>query len=231
MSHLMPAMPAQAASLPRAPSRGLWGRWTLATMAGELGGFAVPTLAYALVWMAGISDRGAYPLLLLAGAMEGAILGGAQWLVLRWWVPAIRWQAWIGATAAGATLAWAIALLPSTIGGFDTLAPSILVSGAVVLGLVFVLSLGGAQWWVLRRHLAKAGWWIIVNAFAWPVGVAIPVVAMAAIPDDVSAPVRAVVALGSGVMMGAVVGAITGAALVWLLRAQEGRGESGVATS
>jgi hypothetical protein len=224
MSHVIPAMPAQAAPLPRAPSRGLWGRWTLATMAGELGGFAVPTLAYALVWMVGVSDRAAYPLLLLAGAMEGAILGGAQWLVLRWWVPAIRWQAWIGATAAGATIAWGIGLLPSTIGGLDSIAPSILVSSAVVLGLVFVLSLGGAQWWVLRRHLAKAGWWIIVNAVAWPMGVAIPVVALSVIADEVSASVRAVVALGSGMMMGAVVGAVTGAALVWLLRSQEARG-------
>jgi hypothetical protein len=231
MSHAMSTMPAQAAPLPHAPSRGLWGRWTLATMAGELGGFAVPTLAYALVWMAGVSDRGAFPMLLMAGAMEGAILGGAQWIVVRWWVPAIRWQAWIGATTAGAALAWAIGLLPSAIGGLDTIAPSILVSGAVVLGLVFVLSLGGAQWWVLRRHLTKARWWIVVNAVAWPVGVAIPVIALSAIPDDVSAPVRAVVALGSGVMMGAVVGAITGAALVWLLRTQEGCGESGVATS
>ena len=65
--------------------------------------------------------------------------------------------------------------------------------------------------------------WVLANAIAWPLGVAVPFVGLALVPDGSPAAVWAAVGIVSGVLMGAVVGAITGIALVWLLRTRPSR--------
>ena len=51
----------------------------------------------------------------LLGAYEGAIVGLAQWLVLRQRLPAIARRSWIWATVAGAMAAWFLGMLPGTV--------------------------------------------------------------------------------------------------------------------
>jgi|GEM_PF-4337060 len=77
-------MPQQSITVSQ-PLRGkqLWAGWTLATAAGELIGFAIPAAVGATVVAVGIADGPRFPLLVAAGVAEGAILGLAQWLVLR----------------------------------------------------------------------------------------------------------------------------------------------------
>jgi hypothetical protein len=41
---------------------------------------------------------------------------------------------------------------------------------AAAMGLVLGPVLGVPQWWVLRRHVAHAWWWIPANAAAWALG-------------------------------------------------------------
>jgi len=203
----------------------LWLWWVLATAGGELVGFAVPaSVGAAAAWASGRMDsRAAAPamlgLMVLAGVTEGALLGFAQSLVLRRYLHEMaRWE-WVLATAVAAGVAWTIGMMPSTVRDLAAIDPIVLAIGAVLLGPVFVASIGLAQWVVLRRYIQKAGWWVLANAIAWPLGVAVPFAGLAMLPEAVPVAVRVVVGVVSGVLMGVVVGAITGVALAWLLRA------------
>ncbi len=94
----------------------------------------------------------------------GVVVGFAQWLVLRKVIQGSGW--WILATALGAPLGLAI----SNIVHLSLVGVSVYVVagglGMAALGLV----IGIAQWWVLRRHLSKAGWWIFASTASWSVG-------------------------------------------------------------
>ena len=203
----------------------LWRRWTLATTVGELLGFAVPALAGAAVILAlgepdGLATALAFAALLtLAGAGEGAVLGTAQARVLVRAIPALSRRAWVIATALAAALAWSIGMLPSTVIGRWEIPPLLIGAAAVVLVPVLLGSIGAAQWLVLRRSLPGAALWIPANAIAWIAGLPFTVVPPMLLPN--SSPVAAFVTVGiaGGVLMGATVGAITGVALVRLLRA------------
>ncbi|MEK7323711.1 MAG: hypothetical protein AAB217_00475, partial [Chloroflexota bacterium] len=196
----------------------LWWRWVLAMTGGELVGFAVPAIVGAVVAGLNLPQIALMVSVVLAGIGEGAVLGTAQWLALRRSIEKMRWQEWVAPTALAAGFAWVIGMTPSTFVDFSTTAPAVLVSGGIVLGILFVLSMGGAQWLVLRRYVPRAGWWIAANAIAWPAGVAMPFITLGLIPDDASVPVMIVAGIVGGVLMGIVVGAITGVALVRLLR-------------
>ncbi len=97
---------------------------------------------------------------ILAGLITGAVIGLAQWLVLR--------QAfdlsplWIVATAIGmaAGLAFGTGVL-----GTETVGTSLLIR-AVITGL----TIGLAQWLLLRMHIPANGWWIVVIAVGWVIG-------------------------------------------------------------
>ncbi len=88
----------------------------------------------------------------------------------------------------------------------------------------FLLSMGGAQWLVVRHHVTHAGWWIAANAVAWPIGVTVPVVGMTLIPDGAAAASMAAVGVLSGLLMGLIVGALTGVAFVFLVLPPDGHG-------
>jgi hypothetical protein len=184
---------------------------------GELGGFALPALAGAALYFSGLPEGPLFRVILVAaGAGEGAVLGLAQFLALRRSLPRLSAPAWIGGTAAAAALAWTIGLIPSTLSAPPALSPA-LVAVAVPLGLLFLLSIGGVQWLELRRHVRHAGRWIAANAIAWPLGVAVPVIALSLLPDGTPAALMALAGLVSGAGMGALVGALTGLTLVKLL--------------
>jgi hypothetical protein len=64
-------------------------------------------------------------------------------------------------------------------------------------GVAAGLATGTAQWLILRHEIQWAGWWIIINVVAWTTGMAL---------------------LPGILLTGTMVGAITGIALVLLLR-------------
>ncbi len=78
----------------------------------------------------------------------------------------------------------------SALEGVDTL----------VWGGVIGAVTGTMQWFVLRRQVARAGWWVLVSIVSW------------AVSQAVGAYVQ------SGAALGIVYGIIAGTALVWLLR-------------
>lgn len=209
-------------SHPTLAGRALWWRWTVATATGELLGFAVPAAAapFLMQRLGALPDRQRalilLPLLILAGLVEGAVLAGGQWLVLRRALPTIAARAWLLPTALAAGLAYLLGMTPSTLADLGASTAAVIAAGLLVSPLLLA-SIGLAQWTALRRHLPRAGWWVPANAAAWLAGLPLTFIGIALVPDG--SPIAAYVAAGvvSGWLMGAVVGAITGLALVHLL--------------
>jgi len=144
--------------------------WLLWVTLGETVGFLAPVLAQLAVGGSAVVA----PALILAGAVEGTVLGWTQSTVLRSRLPALSRRRWVGATAIGAAAAWFIGLLPAEWADvWQTWPATGQVVAAVVLATVLVCALGYAQWFELRRHLRGAGWWILGSAAAWCAGLAV----------------------------------------------------------
>ena len=203
---------------PSAAARELWRRWTLGTAAGELVGFAAPALVMAAGTMGGWNDTAQLLSILLSGAVEGAALGLAQFIALRPAFPALSGRAWVLGTALGAVVAYLLAMIAVALFGAGTIPVVLLVLAGVALGAGFLVSIGLSQWLVLRKHLRHAGWWIPANAAAWTIGVAVPFGTFALVPDGAPFWAWATAGIAGGVLMGLVVGALTGMALVRLWR-------------
>jgi hypothetical protein len=150
----------------------------------------------------------------LSEVIFGALLGTAQWLVLRrvlmagWWVPAtcLGWAiaGTIGGFLAGGSV--------STIGPDDGPVPPIV---AVLVGYPLIaVILGGFQWLVLRRTVDGAGWWPIGNlagllvgyavGFAVVMSIFVNAVHLLAPTDFPSATVFMLVGVVAGILYGAV---------------------------
>lgn len=195
----------------------------------RLGGWQLWTwwaLAHALIVALCLVLPCAFLVLAAAGAV-------AQWLVLRRWLPGAA--AWPLHTAGGILagvpfLAWAF---------FDSANRS---DGAnVTLFALFSTVVGLAQWFPLRTHVDRAGWWIAASAAGgalfWPAYEAIwswanalytefPIRWLVARHvyatfdgDDEPAVASIVTWLGQGAAGGLAYGAVTGLALLWLLHA------------
>ena len=95
-------------------ANGFTRRWILRVGVAEAAGFAVAAAAGASLAFVGAPASIAYPVAIAAGAVEGLALGAGQYSAMQSRRPSRA--VWLGATAAGAALAWALGMLPSTIG-------------------------------------------------------------------------------------------------------------------
>ena len=131
--------------------------WVTVVAAGELLGFVFPMTA-GILWA---DTPWGVAAIMAAGAIEGAILGLAQWSVMRRDLARLSVGAWVAATASAAAFAYALGFLPSSYATTWTAWP-VLVQIAVAIPLVaaLLLSIGTAQWLVLRRLVGHAWWWI-----------------------------------------------------------------------
>lgn len=135
----------------------------------------------------------------LGGVLFGAVVGVAQWLVLRRHIPRAGW--WVLASTVG----WFVALNVS--GALDRVLDWTL---WYISGAVGGMAVGAAQWLVLRRRVARAGWWML------------PTIA-GGCTSWYSTLMLFEINVFLGVVMvefvsGALYGAITGSVLVWLLQ-------------
>ena len=96
----------------------------------------------------------------LAGTITGAMIGAAQWLILRnhlalpiWWIPTTALGMAVG-------LGVGVALLGSETSG------NALLYRALITGLC----IGAAQWFLLRDILPESSVWIPVITLAWALG-------------------------------------------------------------
>jgi len=189
---------------------------------GALIQFGEPTSALALLGFAALA--------VALGAVEGAVVGHAQAVVLRRRLPRLR--SWVAATIVGSVIAWTLGVLPSTLGGLlsagRTELPAEMPDAlqlllAVPMGLLAGTILSLPQWRILRRSVSGAGWWVPANALAWAFGMPLVFVAAGVRPPAGAASALAMVG-GSLAAAGAVVGAIHGTVLVRLLK----RGDDGL---
>jgi hypothetical protein len=199
----------------------LWEWWVLATVVGGLVGIGVAAIASGIAVHLGTVSTIA--LLYGVGAAQGIALGFSQWLVLRRYVKHVG--LWVLATGLGALVAWSIGLkvivaltlmlFRST--AFDNLTWAWLLA-VFCLGVWVGTVLGLAQWCVLRTHVRRGILWVLANALAWGLGVSM--VLMGVTKPGVMGVETALIGVSTGAMAGVVIGAVTGIALVWLLKSR-----------
>ncbi len=181
---------------------GLWLGWTLATAGGMLLGF-LPTILLVDVLNLGLAQ-------IAVPVLAGTVIGFAQWLVLRRYVTAsTRWDwtdgiSWAAGYILGLLL---IQLLPSTVFAVFI--------GYFLFGVIVALEQGP----VLRRESPQVFTWLHSSAIAWAGGYWASQAVLSIFTDPLIEPVvgTAVIAITSGL----VAGAITGVALIWIVRRPE----------
>lgn len=185
--------------------------WFWWVTAGEFVGFALPAVVGAV--------SAAPAALVLAGVVEGAALGWAQARVLTRVLPGLPGLQWIATTAAAAGFAWTVVLTATTNGPQLTGFPAVvLLPVAALLGMAVLLSIGTAQWLVLRYHVANAHRWVWATGVAW--GVALLVFLVVATPlwqPGQGLAARVLIGALGGLLMAATMAVITGTALVRLV--------------
>jgi hypothetical protein len=213
-----PGLPVPAVSLRGRP---LLYRWVAFVAVAEALGFAFPAVVGATT--ASVASSVAVPALLAAGLIEGTFLGVGQAIVLRRAVPDVSTRRWVLATAVGAMLAYALGLLPSSLGGEWSRTAT--VAGAVILGVLILVTIGGMQWLVLRRHVRHAYRWILITAGAWLAGMTVFFGFSTPLWHEGQSPVAAIAVGGvGGLLMAGVTAWITGLGLVRMLSADDRMG-------
>lgn len=192
--------------------QGVWLEWTLATAGAETIGYAAAAVLFGLP---------AGPI--LAGMVEGTLLGLAQAAVLRRRLRSFPGATWWLLTAVVATAGWGST---SAFGGAEGGAepgPWLTALLGAGLGVGMGVLMGAGQWLVLRRRLAPAWRWIPASALGWGLGM-VPAMEVAALPAT-SPGVFGLLLLGAvgGFLMGAAVGLVTGWQLVRLVPAPPNR--------
>ena len=185
---------------------GFWLGWVVASTVGFFVGFWLGFILGLII----IGEDNGINLLrsilgyFMFGTSIGAMTGVLQWLVLRGRVSRVGW--WVLASTAGLAVAR---------GG----AAAVASGNSEVLGSfeIAVMALGGAmtgilQWLVLRRQVSRAGWWVLASTVGWGLGMTMEGAGLVLL--YVWGTPAYLLWVGSG----AVLGAVTGGALVWLLR-------------
>ncbi|PSB26258.1 hypothetical protein C7B82_20275 [Stenomitos frigidus ULC18] len=194
-----------------------------ATAIAELVGLVVVLIVSTTMHLRGTPELVA--VLHTVGLLQGIVLGFAQWLVLRRYIKHVG--KWIAMTAIAVAIAWlvgikAIALLSFFLvldhTGTVEMKTLALARGVFLMGAWVGSVLGLAQWLVLREHIRRAGWWVFANAIAWACGLLVAFAGTTFMTFDRFDLATALAGAATGLAAGAVVGGITGIALLWLLR-------------
>ncbi|WP_266362709.1 hypothetical protein [Tellurirhabdus rosea] len=206
-------------------------RWALNCAAGELLGIGAAGLI-AVGYLTAFGEAVSWPeriafllLMLVAGAVEGSLLGWFQSRVLTDLFPGLNRGRWLRLTLAVAVLGWLLGMMPSTlISGDSASGPaadpsdspllffSLTAGAGLFLGAVF----GWFQWFELRRHTPQAARWVVANALGW--AVALSCIYLAASWPDAQTPAWQIVVSGivGGLAGGGLLGLITGLFLLKL---------------
>jgi len=183
---------------------GLWLGWTLSTAVGMLLGF-LPSLLLInvldLQW-----SRVIIPLL------AGFLIGLAQWAVLRNYL--VNSHDWILAGGTSWAVGYAIGLFL-----INTLSGTAL--GGLIGFALFGAIVAAVQWPILRREIPHISSWIIANMLGWTAGFYLSQVCLNLFFSNVPAINPVVSTAFISVVTGLVAGAITGLALVWIVRKPE----------
>ena len=179
---------------------GLWLGWTLAMAGGMLLGF-LPTIFLVNVLNLGLAQ-------IVVPVFAGTLVGLVQWVALRRFLTAT--SDWILAGGTSWAVGYVLGLfliqnMPATFfAGF---------AGYLLFGAIVAL----VQWPLLRREIPHLLVWMIASAIGWAAGYWMSQVVLPLFhtgPTIAPAVSTTVIAVTSGL----VAGAITGVALIWIVR-------------
>ena len=182
---------------------GMWLEWTLATAFGMLLGFLPSILLVNLLDLTMAR--------LIVPLWAGFLLGLAQWVVLRKYVN--ESSDWVLAAGASWAVGFALGLLIMnglTDTGLDGL------FGYILFGILVAV----VQWPVLRREIPHLWMWILANVLGWTAGFYLSQFALDLLFNSPAIDPLASTSVLSGVS-GLIAGAITGVALVLIVRQPE----------
>ncbi|MEA3351821.1 MAG: hypothetical protein U9Q82_14490, partial [Chloroflexota bacterium] len=87
----------------------------------------------------------------------GLAVGLLQGLILRPMIARTGW--WVVASSVGWIVGWGLIIaIPLQLESIN--------------GAILGATMGVAQWFVLRKKIPQAGWWIIISTLAWTLGLA-----------------------------------------------------------
>jgi hypothetical protein len=182
---------------------GMWLEWTLATALGMLLGF-LPSIV--LVNLLDLTFAR-----IIVPLWAGLLIGLAQWVVLRKYLNDS--SDWILAGGASWAVGFALGLLIMnglTSTGLDGFI------GYILFGIIVAV----VQWPLLRREIPNVWMWILANVVGWTAGFYLSQVALDLFFNGPAIDPVASTSVLSGVS-GLVAGAITGVALVLIVRRPE----------
>jgi hypothetical protein len=182
---------------------GLWLSWTLATGLGMLLGL-LPFVLF-------IDDLDLLLARILVPLVAGFLVGTFQWLVLR---PFLTHSVdWILNGGAGWALGYALGLV--------IIQALVDVPFGALLGyLLFGLIISVLQWPVLRREIPNAIPWVLASILGWALGAYLSQAILNLIVNTETTSQILSSAVLSG-LTGLIAGAITGLALIWIVRKPE----------
>lgn len=182
---------------------GMWLEWTLATAFGMLLGF-LPSIVLVNVLDLAIAR-------IIVPLFAGFLIGLAQWFVLRKYVNGV--SDWIWAAGASWAVGYALGLL--VINGLTGTGLDGFI-GYILFGAIVAL----VQWPILRREIPNVWMWIVANVIGWTAGFFMSQLALNIFFDGPAIDPIASTSVISGVS-GLVAGAITGIALILIVRQPE----------
>ena len=180
----------------------------LSAMGWYIGLFVGFVAGYAPIELIGHTPLGEGLAVCVTLILIGAVVGIAQWVVLRERVPGAG--RWVWASIAGLAVAGGVGGAV-VVAGANVYSESL----ATVVGTTLIVALGGAvtgilQRPVLRGQVSRSGWWVLASTVGWGLGMAVSGIGGYAAGDPGE--------LFGWFVSGPVLGAVTGVALVWLLR-------------
>ena len=182
---------------------GMWLEWTLATALGMLLGFLPSILFVNFLDLA--FARLVVPL------WAGFLVGLAQWVVLRKYINGVADWVLAGGTSWAVGYALGLLIINGLTGtGLDGFI------GYVLFGVIVAF----VQWPILRREIPNVWLWIIANVIGWTAGFYLSQVALDLFFNEPAINPIASTSVLSGIS-GLVAGAITGLALVLIVRQPE----------
>jgi hypothetical protein len=217
----------------RAPTATLYRRWVAACTAGELLGFGgIPVLGAALALAltegldAGARSIALYVVAVAGGLGEGAVLAWFQLRVLGPLLPRLPRRRWLWATALAAAFAWACGMLAPLLDDLVGLAAPAQAAIWIPASIAILLSIGGAQAWVLRGIVDGPQRWLGANVIAWLAGLPWTFVLPALLPASAPMAVWISTFVVAGILMGVTVGLVTGVAVTRMRAVSPGRSQS-----
>jgi uncharacterized membrane protein len=129
-----------------------WLWWLLATVAGTIIGMAIVFLG--LTALLNNLHQAAYGFVI--GAVFGATVGTAQWLVLRRVFDRVGW--WVLLTFVGWVAFWELDAMNLLFAAKGIAFIPDLLNVAIFGGILGVL-----QWLLLRQKIQSAGWWVLAS--------------------------------------------------------------------